>query len=67
MELEGVAFNVGVAEVGGLVSLEVAELFQETGDLDDYSEDVLVCRMVVHREPLHSLIILYDRVEPFFL
>ena len=42
MELEGVAFNVGVAEVGGLVGLEVAELFQEAGDLDDYSEDVLI-------------------------
>jgi hypothetical protein len=67
MQFDCIAFNVRMSEVGGLVSLEVTELFQESRNLDDYPENVLVRGMVVHRKALNSLVVLNHRVKPFFL
>lgn len=56
-----------MSEGRGVVSLKIAKLLQKSRDLHNNSKDVLVRRMVVHTEPLHSLVILNDRIKSLLL
>ena len=56
-----------MSESRGVVSLEIAKLLQKSRDLHNNPKDVLVGRMIVHTEPLHSLVILNDRIKSLLL
>jgi hypothetical protein len=55
-----------VSEIRSLVCLKVAKLFQEPGNLDNYPKNILIRRMIMHRESLNCLVVLNDRIKTFF-
>ena len=56
-----------VPEGRGVVSFEIAELLQETRDLNDDPEDILGSGVVVHLEALDRLVVLDHGVEALLL
>lgn len=62
-----ISLNVRMPEIGRLIRLKVTKLFQEPRYLHNDPENILVRRMIVHRKPLHSLIVLNHRIKPLLL
>lgn len=55
-----------MSEIGRFISLKVTKLFQESRNLYNDSENILIGRMVVHRKSFDSLIVLDNWIKSFF-
>ena len=54
-------------EAGSVIGFEITELLQESRDLHNDAEDMLIRGMVVHDEDLHRLIVLDHWIESLLL
>ena len=67
LQLHHITFNKGMPEIGSFICFEIAEFLEELWYLNNYSENVFVRWVVVHWKSFDCLVVLYHRVEAFFL